>query len=77
MVGTPVPDPAAQTELIYILKKIGCDVVKDRDGTLKKWAGGYLDEGGRSAPPPTGAAAKSGTSRSRLDIYTLHYRRSP
>ena len=51
VVGTAAPDPAAQTEIQYILRKIGCEVVKDRGGELSNWAKGYAAKGGKSAPP--------------------------
>lgn len=54
VVNVPVPDPAAQTELGFILRKIGCEVVKDRGGQLARWAEGYLDGGNKSAPPQSG-----------------------
>jgi TolB-like protein len=54
VVNIHVPDPAAQTEIAYILKKIGCEVVKDSGGTLAAWATAYLD-GGNQTAPPTGA----------------------
>jgi hypothetical protein len=38
IIGVTPPDPAAQTEIEYMLKKIGCTIVKDRDGMLQKWA---------------------------------------
>lgn len=54
--GTPAPDPAAQTELGFILRRAGCEVVKDRGGEMAKWAQAYSIEGGRTAPPQTSEA---------------------
>lgn len=49
--NTQAADPAAQTELTYILKKIGCEVVKDSSGQLALWADGYLNNGSKTGPP--------------------------
>lgn len=54
VVNLPVPDPAAQTEISYILKKLGCEVVKERGEQLTRWADAYLDGGNRVAPPRPG-----------------------
>jgi hypothetical protein len=51
VLGTAAPDPAAQTEIQYILRKIGCEVVKDRSGDLSNWAKGYAAKGGKTSPP--------------------------
>ena len=51
VVGAQVPDPAAQTEIQHILGKLGFEVVKDSNGSLKEWAKAYAADGGRTAPP--------------------------
>ena len=51
VVGPPVIDPAAQTEIEHILIKLGFKVYKDKSGLLKKWAEKYVADGGKEAPP--------------------------
>jgi hypothetical protein len=51
VVGSQPPDPAAQTEIEFILKKVGCEVVKDSDKSLGKWCSEYFAEGDKIAPP--------------------------
>ncbi|MCA9434417.1 MAG: hypothetical protein KC964_14330 [Candidatus Omnitrophica bacterium] len=50
-VGTPVIDPAIQTEFEYILRQCGFHVVKDSAGDLQKWISEYRRGDGNSAPP--------------------------
>ncbi|NQU44828.1 hypothetical protein HQ520_16180 [bacterium] len=52
IIGEAVPDPAAQTEMEYLLLKLGCEVVKNRSKALDKWIDDYHREGGKTAPPP-------------------------
>jgi TolB-like protein len=49
--GVPVIDPAVQTELQYLLLKVGLESVKDSSGRLSEWAEGYAAGGGLEAPP--------------------------
>lgn len=47
-------DPAAETELIYLLNKTGFTVTDERNKQLSDWAVAYLDD--TAQKPPTGAA---------------------
>ncbi|MCE5229873.1 CsgG/HfaB family protein [bacterium] len=51
VVGAPVPDPAAQTEFGFILRKVGAELVKG-GGVMTAWIRNYSAEGGHAAPPP-------------------------
>ncbi len=56
VISRPVPDPAAQTEFGFILRKTGADVVKDNAGTMKDWVQDYSSQGSHSTPPKSFAA---------------------
>ena len=87
VIGQRVPDPAAQTEISYILKKMGCEVVKDRNGELARWADRYDATGAKAAPPSSASvdliligeafaefAARTGdllSSRARIELEAI------
>ncbi len=43
-VGQPVPDPAAQTELTYLMRKLGIPVVEPKKLKIADWAQEFLEE---------------------------------
>lgn len=51
VVSAPLPDPAAQTEFGYILRKVGAEIAKDQMGMMREWLQSYSAEGGHTAPP--------------------------
>jgi hypothetical protein len=48
------PDPASETELIYLLQKAGFTIIDERNKQLSDWAATYLDDS--SQKPPVGAS---------------------
>lgn len=87
-VGTRVIDPAAQTEVEYVLMKAGFQLYKDKSGALKSWAEEYIADGGIKSPPVIEGldvvligegisefAARNGelvSSRARVELEALH-----
>ena len=50
-VGQPIPDPAAQTEIMYLLKKAGdATVIDTQNADLNNWVKQFLKEAGQKMP---------------------------
>lgn len=49
-VNRPVVDPAAETEVAFLLRACGATVLNTKDDTLSDWAREMMKEGGKDAP---------------------------
>lgn len=53
--GSPAPDPASATEMLYILKECGFEVYEEEATSLADWATGFLDNNKIGMPKHTRA----------------------
>ncbi len=50
--GRPIPDPAAETEVSYLLKACGATLISTKGLNLSNWAREFLKETGQEIPTP-------------------------
>lgn len=46
----PIPDPAAETEVAYILKSLGATLISVKDDAVNDWVRDFLKEAGKEVP---------------------------
>lgn len=55
-VNRPIPDPAAETEVSFILKSIGATLISAKDDAVSDWVRDFLKESGKEVPKGLQAA---------------------